>query len=76
MLKKAVEWGVIEHMPCNIRLLPLPPSSAAFHDFDEFERLVQAAKKRAYEAYLIVLLGGEAGLRRGEIPALEWVTST
>jgi integrase len=72
MLKKAVEWGVIERMPCSIRLLPLPPPSAAFHDFDEFERLVQAAKKRDYDAYLIVLLGGEAGLRRGEIAALEW----
>jgi integrase len=72
MLKKAVEWGVIERMPCATRLLPLPPSSAPFHDFDDFERLVQAARKRSVEAYLVVLLGGEAGLRRGEITALEW----
>jgi integrase len=47
-------------------------ASAAFHDFDEFERLVQAAEKRDHDAYLVVLLGGEAGLRRGEIAALEW----
>ena len=62
MIKKAVEWGVLERMPCTIRLLPLPPPSAAFHDFDEFERLVQAAKNRDHATYLVVLLAGE---RRG-----------
>jgi integrase len=72
MLRKAVEWDVIDRMPCTIRLLPVPLPSAPFHDFDDFERLVQAAQKRDHEAYLVVLLGGEAGLRRGEITALEW----
>jgi integrase len=59
-------------MPCAIRLLPVPPPSVPFHDFDDFERLVQAARKRGQEGYLVVLLAGEAGLRRGEIAALEW----
>jgi integrase len=72
VLKKAVEWAVIERLPCVIRLLPIPPPSAPFHDFEEFERLVEAAQKRGADAHLIVLLGGEAGLRRGEIAALEW----
>jgi integrase len=72
MLKKAVEWGVIDRMPCVVRLLPVPPPSARFHDFEDFERLVEGAKKRDDVAYLVVLLGGEAGLRRGEITALEW----
>jgi integrase len=72
VLKKAVEWAVIERLPCVIRLLPTPPPSAPFHDFEEFERLVDAAEKRGVDAHLIVLLGGEAGLRRGEIAALEW----
>jgi integrase len=72
MLRKAVEWGSMERMPCVVRLLPVPLRSAPFHDFEEFERLVEAARKRSHEAYLIVLLGGEAGLRRGEIAALEW----
>jgi integrase len=71
MLKKAVEWDVIDRMPCAIRLLPIPRRSAAFYDFDEYERLIEAAKADA-NAYLIVLLGGEAGLRRGEMLALEW----
>jgi len=72
MLKKAIEWGVIDRMPCVVRLLPVPPPSARFHDFEDFERLVEGAKKRDDLAYLVVLLGGEAGLRRGEIAALEW----
>jgi integrase len=72
LLKKAVEWGAIERLPCAIRLLPLHPRSAPFHDFDEFEQLVESARKRDFDAYLVVLLGGEAGLRRGEITALEW----
>ena len=61
-LKKAVEWDVIDHMPCTVRLLPIPRSAAAFYDFDEFERLVTAAKADDRRAHLIALLGGEAGL--------------
>ena len=72
LLKKAVEWNVIERMPCSVRLLPIPKPSAAFHDFDEFERLAEASKAADAETYLIVLLGGEAGLRCGEMIALEW----
>ena len=72
LLKKAVEWGVIERMPCVIRVLSIPKASAGFYDFDEYERLVDAAKVLDASAYLIVLLGGEAGLRCGEMMALEW----
>jgi integrase len=72
LLKKAVEWGVIARMPCTIRLLPIPKGSAGFYDFDEYERLVDAARQEDANAYLIVLLGGEAGLRCGEMIALEW----
>ena len=34
LLKKAVEWDVIERMPCRIKLLPIEKGAAAFHDFD------------------------------------------
>jgi integrase len=71
LLKTAVEWDALDRMPCSIRLLPLPKVSAAFHDFDDLERLVSAAKCDP-NAYLAVLLGGEAGLRCGEMMALEW----
>jgi integrase len=72
ILKKAVEWEILERMPCRIRLLPTPKPSVRFHDFGAYEQLVEAARQTDPCAYLIVLLGGEAGLRRGEIAALEW----
>jgi integrase len=71
LLKKAVEWDVIERLPCAMRLLPIPKPSAGFYDFDDYERLVEAARAEA-NGYLIVLLGGDAGLRCGEMMALEW----
>jgi integrase len=45
--------------------------SAGFYDFEEFERLLEATKDDV-QANLIVLLGGEAGVRCGELMALEW----
>lgn len=71
MLKTAVEWGVIDRVPCAVKLLKAPKTTAAFYDFEEYERLVEAARTDTL-AYLIVLLGGEAGLRCGESMALEW----
>jgi integrase len=71
-LKVAVEWGVIERMPCTVRLLRTAQPMATFHDFDEYERLIEAAKAVDTQALLVVLLGGEAGLRCGEMMALEW----
>ncbi len=59
-------------MPCTVKLLPVPRGSTKFHDFDEYERLVEAARLLDPRTHLIVLLAGEAGLRRGEMIALEW----
>ena len=73
MLKVAVEWQVIEHMPCTIRLLRVSRTEAAFHDFGDYERLVETAAAVDERALLLVLLGGEAGLRCGEMSALLWV---
>ena len=72
LLKRAIEWSVIDRMPCTVRLLPVSKPSASFHDFDDYERLVAAAQATDVRANLIVLLGGEAGLRCGEMMALEW----
>jgi integrase len=72
LLKKAVEWDVIERMPCTITLLRVSRGSTHFYDFDEFERLVAAARALDGRAYLLVLMSGEAGLRLGEMVALEW----
>ena len=50
----------------------MPKTSMSFYDFDEYERLVLAASALDATAHLIVLVGGEAGLRCGEMIALEW----
>jgi integrase len=72
LLKKAVEWDVIERVPCTIRLVRAPKPSMGFYDFDEYERLLDVAKGFGPTAHLVVLLGGEAGLRCGEMIGLEW----
>ena len=41
------------------------------HDSDQYERLLTVARKRGADAYLMVLLGGDARLRLGEIVAVE-----
>jgi len=72
LLKRAVEWGELQRLPCTIKLLPNPKKTMRFHDFEQYERLLTIARKRDAQAYLMVLLGGDAGLRLGEIIALEW----
>jgi site-specific recombinase XerD len=52
--------------------VPVGHREAAFHDFGAYERLLDAALSIDSRTYLIVLLGGEGGLRVGEIVALEW----
>lgn len=72
LLKKGVEWGVIERMPCSIKLVSAPKPAMSFYDFEEYARLLKAAQGVDWRAELLVLLGGEAGLRSGEMVALEW----
>jgi len=75
LLKKAVEWEEttgLKTMPCRIKLLKdTKEKQINFHSFDEFELLVDAAKDVGWQSHVVVLLGGEAGLRLGEIMALE-----
>ncbi len=72
MLRVAVEWEVIPSMPCRVTLLKAAKSEKSFLEFDDLERLVEGAKKVGWAAHLVVLLGAEAGLRRGEIISLRW----
>ena len=72
LLTVAVEWEVIETLPCIVRQLKTPRPAVAFHDFGDYECLVRSAEEIDSNTYLIVLLGGAAGLRCGEIMALEW----
>jgi integrase len=52
--------------------VPTTSPTAEFHDFPAYEALVTAARAADPLTYLVVLLGGEAGLRCGEIMALQW----
>ncbi len=72
LLKKAVEWGVIDTFPCTIRLLKTSSGSVDFYDFDEYAQLVEAARRTDHTACIVVLLAGDAGIRAGEMRALRW----
>lgn len=72
LLNVAVEWGVIPVRSCTIKLLKVDHPTPKFYEFDEYDRLVAAAKELGPRIYLTVLLGGRAGLRRGEIMAARW----
>lgn len=72
MLSVAEEWKLIDRVPCRIKMLKVQQGEAAFYDFDQYAALVEAANKMGSAVYVLVLLGGEAGLRRGEAMALEW----
>ena len=72
MLKRAVEWGAIEQLPCTIRHLKAASASVDFYSFEEYERLLKAALELGTLPSLVVLLGGDAGLRAGEMRALRW----
>jgi integrase len=65
------EWGVIPYLPCTIKLLKVSVGTVEFYEQPDYERLVAAARELDPRIELLVLLGGDAGLRRGEIIALE-----
>jgi len=71
ILKSAVEWGVIAAAP-RIRKLRKDPDRFDFYEDEVYERLVAASLSVDERAYVVVLLGGEAGLRAGEMLALRW----
>lgn len=70
-MRCAVEWGVVKSVPVEIQMLKVPTRAPRFYDFDEYERLVAAACPNPL-ATALILLCGDAGLRRGEALALEW----
>ena len=39
MLSTAVEWNLLDDVPCAIELLKAPKTTAPFYDFEPYERL-------------------------------------
>ena len=70
MLRYAADLELVARVP-TMKALKLPPSKHEFLDFDDFAKLVEAARQEP-ELYAAVLLAGEAGLRLGEIVGLHW----
>ncbi|MEX1362297.1 MAG: tyrosine-type recombinase/integrase [Nannocystaceae bacterium] len=73
ILSVAVEWGVLEAMPTKVKAVKEPKPEVKFYDFEQLDRLVLAAEEMGNpNPLLVVLLGAEAGLRRGEMIGLKW----
>ncbi|MGH7440835.1 MAG: tyrosine-type recombinase/integrase, partial [Polyangiaceae bacterium] len=71
-LKVSVRWGVIRSMPCTIELVKVSNVVPHFYEVAEYQRLVEAAERIDSGTHVLVLLGGDAGLRRGEMIGLRW----
>lgn len=74
MLKAAVDWGMISAIPVRIEQLRVTAPKMDFYDFDEYERIVATASRLDPRTHIMVLLGGDAGLRPGEVRALQWAS--
>ena len=70
VLRVAVRWKVLTVMPCAFDFYKVQHLVAPFYEFEDYERLVEAAGKIDVRTLVAILLGGDAGLRRGEIVAL------
>lgn len=70
-LHYAEEVQVIRETP-RIRFYRVERPEIVYWEFDEYPRLVRAARAEGEQWYAAVLLAGEAGLRIGEIMALRW----
>ena len=70
VLRVAVKWKIIAQMPCAIDFYKVNTLVPEFYEFEDYKRLVEAAGKINTRTLVAILLGGDAGLRRGEIVAL------
>jgi integrase len=70
LLKTAIRWKLLPSMPCLIELVKVDEEEAGFYEPDQYYRLVAAAARCGPDVLVMVLLGGDAGLRRGEIMGL------
>lgn len=72
LLRVAKRLGVIRALPVEFfELLKVPPPAVAFYTFEEYVALVAVAERLDPRTLAAVLLGGDAGLRAGEVIGLE-----
>jgi integrase len=70
MLRYAHEVELLDVVP-RVKLLKVPPQEFDFLRFEELSRLLEAVKGDP-ERTALLLMGSDAGLRQGEMVALEW----
>ena len=51
-------------MPCRVQLLKVMQPTLPFYEYEQYAQLVDAARKLDWRFLVLVLLGGDAGLRR------------
>jgi len=71
-LKVAARWGLLEGAPVSVPFLKTDMPEMDFYDFDEYQKLSAAAAAIDGRTLALVFLGGDAGLRKGEMRGLEW----
>ncbi len=72
LLRVAVKWKVLDAMPCAIELVKVTHATPEFYEFEDYARLVDGAARAGTKELVVVLLGGDAGIRRGEMIGLRW----
>ena len=72
-LKYAVDCELISKSP-KIGLYKVERPEIEPWDFEQYARVLKAAKVEGPDWYAAVCLAGEAGLRVGEVKALRWIT--
>ena len=70
-LNYAADVEVIAKAP-KVGLLKVERPEIVWWEFDQYARILEAARKEGHECYAAVCLAGEAGLRVGEVKALKW----
>lgn len=70
MLRYAHKQGKLAHVP-DVELLKVPKTIPQVYDLATYNKLVTAAIELGDRYAAVVLLGGEAGLRSGEMLALD-----
>jgi len=71
LLRTAKRWGEVEEV-ATVELLRVEKRAMKFYDFATYDKLVAGAASIDDRCLALVLLAGDAGLRRGEILGLEW----
>jgi integrase len=71
MLAVAVDWDVLPNVRAKIHQFKVPRPLPKFYEAEDLKRLLEVAPQVDYRLPIIILLGADAGLRLGEMLALE-----